>query len=442
MPEILLKTHNVIIINLSDIKKVKKDELKTKVLFTVLILLIYRFGTFVPIPGINTGVIKSFFDTQGSGGMFTMVNLFSGGALERMSIFALNIMPYITASIVMQLMTSMNKNLENLKKEGDYGRSIINQYTRYLTIFLSFFQSIAVYYALSASDELVFVDNSVIFMWTTCVSLVGGTVMLMWFGEKITSSGIGNGISLIIFVGIVSSVPVSFSQILDLSRSGVYSWLFVIIFFVSFLVFIAVVCFVEKTHRKIRVQHPTSLSVKSKTLSDSSFIPLKINISGVIPPIFASSILMFPSALGQFMEGKSNIIINMFARGTFVYIIIFALLIIFFSFFYSSIIFNTKEVSLNLKKSNCFILGIRPGSNTSNYLDKIIARLTLIGAFYLIFICIIPEIIIVDYSIPLHIGGTGVLIVVNVILDLIGQIQSHLISKKYAVSKRRRKIRI
>jgi preprotein translocase subunit SecY len=415
------------------------SELKKRILFTVFILLIYRFGTFVPIPGINVEVLKKFFESSGAN-IFGMVNLFSGGALQRMSIFALNIMPYITASIIMQLLTSMYKSLEALKKEGDYGRAKINQYTRYLTIVLAFFQSMGVYYALANGEQSAFISDSSIFMWTTCISLVGGTVMLMWFGERITNSGIGNGISLIIFVGIVSSLPSTIVQVFDLSRTGVYSWLTIVLFFVIFAAFLMFVCFVEKTHKRIKIQYPNGAMMKASGMSDSSFLPLKINISGVIPPIFASSILMFPAAIVQFTGADGDFLVSMLRRGGGLYLVLFAALILFFSYFYSSIIFNTEEVANNLKKSNCFILGIRPGANTSSYLDKIVARLTLIGAAYLTFVCIVPEILVTQYSIPLHIGGTGILIMVNVVLDLINQVQSHLFSSKYgsSVNKKRR----
>jgi len=417
------------------------SDLKKRILFTLFILLIYRIGTFVPIPGINSEVIAKFFTSEGAN-IFGMINLFSGGALERMSIFALNIMPYITASIIMQLMTSMYKGLEALKKEGEHGRAKINQYTRYLTIILAFFQAMGVYYALSNSSNNMFVTDSSIFMWTTCVSLVGGTVMLMWFGERITTSGIGNGISLIIFVGIISSIPTTFAQFMELSHSGVYSWGFVLLFFVSFVFFITLVAFVEKSHRRIKIQYPNSAMMKASGMNDSSFLPLKINISGVIPPIFASSILMFPSAIAQYMGGGEEFFLAALRRGSWLYLLLFSGLILFFSFFYSSIIFNTEDVANNLKKSNCFILGIRPGNNTSGYLDKIIARITLLGAIYLIIICIIPEILITRYSIPLHIGGTGVLIIVNVILDLIVQVQSHSFANKYSGTVKRRKVRV
>lgn len=404
-------------------------------------MLIYRFGTFVPIPGIDVDVLKKFFSSD-KANFFGMINLFSGGALERMSIFALNIMPYITSSIIMQLMTSMYKGLADLKKDGEYGRAKINQYTRYLTIILAFFQSLGVYYALSSTEGGAFVSDSNIFLYTTCVSLVGGTVMLMWFGERITTSGIGNGISLIIFVGIVSSLPSTVAQIFDLSRTGVYSWFALIIFFGILGSFIMFICFIEKTHKRIKIQYPNASMVKSSGMPDSSFLPLKINVSGVIPPIFASSILMFPAAFVQFTGVEGGFLISSLARGGALYLALFAALIVFFSFFYSSIVFNTEEVSNNLKKSNCFILGVRPGVNTASYLDKIILRLTLIGSIYLVFICIVPEILVTRYSIPLTIGGTGVLIMVNVVLDLVNQIQSHLFSSKYGSQNKRRRVKI
>ncbi len=416
-------------------------ELKNKILFTIFILLVYRFGTFVPIPGINSDVLKQFFSSSGAN-IFGMINLFSGGALERMSIFALNIMPYITASIIMQLMSSMYKGLAELKKEGDYGRAKINQYTRYLTIVLAFFQSMGVYYALANAEHSAFISDSSIFMWTTCVSLVGGTVMLMWFGERITNSGIGNGISLIIFVGIVSALPSTIVQVFELSRTGVYSWFVVVLFFVLFFGFLMLVCFIEKTHRRIKIQYPNAAMMKASGMSDSSFLPLKINISGVIPPIFASSILMFPSAIVQFTGSDGDFLVSILRRGGSVYLLLFASLILFFSYFYSSVVFNTEEVAGNLKKSNCFILGIRPGAATSAYLDKIVSRLTLLGAIYLSFVCISPEILVTHYSIPLHIGGTGILIMVNVILDLVNQIQSHLFSSKYGSTTKKRRVRV
>ena len=420
----------------------KKSELVNRVIFTILMILIYRFGTFIPVPGINSDVVKKMFQTD-LASIFGMVNLFSGGALQRMSIFALNIMPYITASIVMQLLTSMNKGLESLKKEGSQGRSRINQYTKYLTIILAIFQSFGVYYALSNSDNSAFVSDSKIYLLTTVVSLVGGTVMLMWFGDRITSAGIGNGISVIIFVGIASSLPSSFIQIFDLSRTGGYSFLSILMVFAMFVGILLLICFIENSYKKIKIQYPSSATMRSMKMQDSSFLPLKINMSGVIPPIFASSFLMIPSALSQLLESEyGGAISTLFARGSFAYMFIFGILIMFFCYFYSSIIFNTEEVAENLKKSNCFIVGIRPGSNTASYLDKIVVRLTFLGSIYLVVICVVPEIIVTQYSVPLTIGGTGILIMVNVVLDVMNQFRSYLYSDKYSSVQKGRRVRL
>lgn len=420
------------------------SDLKSKIFFTIIILLIYRIGTFVPIPGVDAKVVQDFFGGS-KGSVFGMINLFSGGALERMSVFALNIMPYITASIIIQLASSMYKTLENLKKEGEYGRAKINQYTRYLTILLAFFQSLGVYYALANQANSAFISDSKIFMLTTTVSLVGGTVILMWFGERITSSGIGNGISLIIFVGIISSLPSTVVQVFDLSRTGAYSFFVVLLIILAFIALVMFVCFIEKTYRKIKIQYPNAAMMRASGVSDSSFLPLKINLSGVIPPIFASSILMFPVALVQFSAIEGDLISTYLRRGGALYIIMFSALILFFCYFYSSIVFNSNDVANNLKKSNCFILGIRPGKDTSTYIDKIVSRITLLGALYLILVCSLPEFVVTKYSLPFYIGGTGVLIIVNVIMDLINQIQSHLLADKYKsgnMSGKKRRIRV
>jgi len=418
------------------------SDLKDRILFTLFILVIYRIGTFISIPGVDVTMIEKFFSSD-AGSMFGMINMFSGGALGRMSIFALGIMPYITASIIMQLMTSVVQSMKALKKEGEYGRRKINQYTRYLTVALCFIQAIGVYFALSNMEGSAFISDSRMFFWTTCFSLVGGTVALMWFGERITSSGIGNGISLIIFIGIVSDFPAMFVKILELSRTGVYSW-FTVVFLLGFFVgFIFLITFVEKITRKIKIQYPNRGVMASAKMNDSSFLPLKLNMSGVIPPIFASSILMFPSVMSQFVnENAGAYLASLFSRGGFLYFLLFGGLIAFFCFFYSSIVFNTEEVSGNLKKGNSFIPGIRPGKNTAEYLDKVIFRLTLIGAIYLVFVCIVPEFLMTKYSIPLAFGGTGILIMVNVIIDLINQVQSYLFADMYKNMSKRRKIRV
>ncbi|MFC1658972.1 preprotein translocase subunit SecY [Pseudomonadota bacterium] len=418
------------------------SDLKNRILLTLLILLIYRIGTFIPVPGIDYVVIEKFFNSE-TGSIFDMVNMFSGGALSRMSIFALGIMPYITASIIMQLMSSVSKTFSSLKKEGEYGRKKINQYTRYLTIILCFVQAVGVYYALNNMEESAFISDSQIFFWTTTFSLVGGTVILMWFGERITSSGIGNGISLIIFIGIISEFPSMFVRILELSKSGVYSWLVVILLLAFFIGFIFFITFIEKIVRKIKIQYPNRGMMISSGMSDSSFLPLKLNMSGVIPPIFASSILMFPTVVSQFVsEDTGTFLSSLMSRGSILYFLFFGGLIAFFTFFYSSIIFNTEEVSDNLKKGNAFIPGVRPGKTTAEYLDTLIMRLTTLGAIYLVFVCIVPEFLMTKYSIPLAFGGTGILIVVNVITDLINQIQSYLFADMYKNMSKKRKIRV
>jgi len=417
------------------------SDLKNRILFTIFILLIYRVGTFIPIPGVNGVVIGQFFSSKGS--IFGMINMFSGGALERMSIFALNIMPYITASIIMQLMTSVYKGLESLKKEGEYGRRKINQYTKYLTIVLAIVQSVGVYYAFLGFSQSAFISDSKIFLWTTCCSLVAGTAALMWLGDRITSRGIGNGISLLIFVGIVSGMPSSFVQILELSRKGTYSWMLVILLLVLLVGIIVFIVFVEKTVRNIRIQYPNRGMMKQAGISDASYIPLKVNASGVIPPIFASSILMFPTAISQFYEGGiGDVISGLLRRGSMFYFVIFAILIAFFCFFYSTVVFNVEDVADNLKKNNCFIPGVRPGRSTIDFFDKIVTRLTVIGSIYLILVCLIPEILMARYSIPLSVGGTGLLIIVSVIIDLVTQVQSYLFSDRYNNINRKRKIRV
>lgn len=414
------------------------SDLKDRILFTLFILFIYRVGTFIPLPGINAEVMQKFF-TEGFGSMFSMVNMFSGGALQRMSIFALNIMPYITASIIIQLMGSVYKGLAELKKEGEYGRRKMNQYTKYLTIVLAFVQAVGIYYALSNMETSAFMSDSKLFLWTTVAGLVGGTMLLMWMGERITAAGIGNGISLIIFVGIVAGIPSMFLKVLELSRQGIYSWFAVLVTTTFFIGFVALIVFIEKTFRKIKIQYPNKAMMRTQGMQDSSFIPLKVNMAGVIPPIFASSILMFPTVLTQFMGGDAaQGLVAALRRGGSLYFVLFAATIIFFAYFYTSITFNTEEVADNLKKSNCFILGTRPGKSTAQYLDKVVFRLTTIGAIYLTFICLVPEILMTKYAVPLAVGGTGILIIVNVIIDMIGQIQSRMFGDKYAGLKNRR----
>ncbi|MDR3290500.1 MAG: preprotein translocase subunit SecY [Rickettsiales bacterium] len=419
------------------------EELKQKIFYTIALLILYRIGTFIFLPGIDGEVIKEFFNSD-TGSIFGLLNMFSGGAFSRMSIFALNIMPYITASIIIQLMTSVYKGLEELKKEGEYGKKKLNQYTKYLTLVLAIFQSAGIYFAFSNLEKSAFISNSNIFLYTTIFSLTAGTMSLIWLGDKITQNGIGNGISLLIALGIVSELPGSFAQIFELSKKGAYSFPFLIIIFAIFIILMLLIVYCEKAIRKIKIQYPNrGMMAQSKTNDDNSYIPLKLNMSGVIPPIFASSILMFPFVIAKLFTGEtSTMIAEYLQEGTPLYINLFIILIVFFSFFYADIVFDTKEVVDNLKKNNCFVLGIRPGDATQKFLKKIINRITIIGAIYLCVVCLVPQTITKKYNIPLSIGGTGLLIIINTITDLLTQIQSYMFSNKYNGINKQRKIRV
>lgn len=415
-------------------------ELKKRILFTLFILLIYRVGTFIPLPGINSEIISDFFNNS-SNSIFDMVNMFSGGAFQRMSIFSLNIMPYITASIIIQLLTSIYKSLEDLKKEGEFGRRKINQYTKYLTLLLGFFQAVGIYYAFSNLEKSAFISNSKIFLCTTVLSLLGSTMFLMWLGDKITHQGIGNGISLLISVGIVAELPGNILNIFQMSKSGIHSWGFVFFLLALLILLIMFVVCVEKSTRNVKIQYPNRGMIRNQ--SDNSYIPLKINMSGVIPPIFASSLLMFPLAILQFFNVElASKLSTYFQRGGLIYTLLFIGFVVFFSFFYSSIVFNTKELAENLKKSNCFIPGIRPGNSTTEYFDYIVNKLTFVGSIYLVVVCVIPDIIFNKYSVQVAIGGTSLLIIVSTVIDLITQFQSHAFSEKYNSVNKRRKVRV
>ena len=418
-------------------------ELKNKIFYTIFLLFLYRVGTFIFLPGINGEVISEFFNSD-TGSIFNLLNMFSGGAFARMSIFALNIMPYITASIIVQLMSSAFKGLEELKKEGEYGRRKLNQYTKFLTLVLAIFQAFGIYYAFANLEKSAFISNSSMFLWTTVFTLVAGTMVLMWLGDKITQNGIGNGISLLIFIGIVAELPSSFVQIFDLTKRGAYSTIFLLLVLAIFVGLILFIVFMEKSTRNIKIQYPNRGMMKANGISDdSSRIPIKMNMSGVIPPIFASSILMFPFAISKMFNGEIGQKISaIIARGNFVYVILFTMLIIFFCYFYSSVVFNTEDVANNLKKNNCFISGIRPGKATKEYLSYVVNRITFVGAIYLSVVCLLPEIIVTKYSLPISIGGTGLLIVINVVIDLIGQIQSYMFSNKYSTINKQRRIRV
>lgn len=414
-------------------------ELRNRILFTLFILIIYRIGTFIPLPGIDSRIVSEFFSGS-SNGIFGVINTFSGGAFQRMSIFALNIMPYITASIIIQLMTSMYKSLEELKKEGEVGRRKLNQYTKYLALTLGMFQAIGIYYAFSNLEKSAFISSSKIFLFTTIFTLLGSTMFLMWLGDKITNQGIGNGISLLTTTGIIAELPGNIASIFEMTKSGKYSTGFVLFLLFLFAFLIAFVVFIEKATRNVKIQYPNRNIFRIK--NDNSYIPLKINISGVISPIFASSILTFPLGILQFFKPEIAVkIASYIQKGSLLYSLLFTVTVVFFSFFYSEIVFNIEELAENLKKGNCFVPGIRPGKNTAEYFSEIVNKLTFIGSLYLVFVCIIPDVLFKRYSVRISISGTSLLIVVSTIIELIAQFQSYVFSEKYnSVNKRRRVI--
>ena len=413
----------------------KADELKKRLWFTVGALIIYRLGTYLPLPGINPGALADIFSQQSSG-ILGMFDMFSGGALGRMTIFALNIMPYITASIIMQLMTAIVPSLEALKKDGEGGRKTINQYTRYLTVLLASVQGYGIAVALESASGVVG-DPGIFFRLTTVVTLVGGTLFLMWLGEQITSRGVGNGISLIIFSGIVAELPTALAGTLELGRTGALSSLLIVLLFVMAAAVIAFIVFIERSVRKIVVQYPKRQHGNKVFGGDQSFLPLKINVPGVIPPIFASSLLLMPVSIINLTGGQSGgaewlVTLNaLLGRGQPLYLAIYIGMIVFFAFFYTAIVFNPEDTSENLRKYGGYIPGIRPGKSTADYLDFVLTRLTVLGAAYLAAVCILPEILISQYAVPFYFGGTSLLIVVTVTLDTVGQIQSHLLAHQY-----------
>jgi preprotein translocase subunit SecY len=437
-------------INLSSIAKA--EELKKRILFTLGALIVYRLGTYIPLPGINPDAFAAQFQTQ-TGGLLGTLNLFAGGAVERMAIFALNIMPYISASIIVQLMTAVIPSLEKLKKEGEQGRRQINQYTRYLTVGLATMQGwfIAVSLQSNAGGGLAIVENpGAGFLFTAVVTLVGGVMFLLWLGEQITSRGIGNGVSLIIFAGIVAELPRAGAGLLALGSgtAGAQSLPIgvVILVFLMSIALITFVVFMERSQRRIVVQYPRRQVGMRMTQGEKSHLPLKLNTSGVIPPIFASSLLLLPAtaaaAVGQDSPAWLQELQLMFAHGRPLYILLYGLGIAAFAFVYTSVVFNTQDVADNLKKYNGFIQGYRPGARTAEYLDYVLTRLTVIGAAYLAFVCLVPELLRMGYpSIPVYLGGTSLLIVVSVTLDTVGQIQGHLLAQQYESLIKKSKLR-
>lgn len=415
----------------------KATELKQRIMFVLGALLVYRFGTYIPVPGIDPMAWGAFFQQSG-GGILDMFNIFAGGALQRMTIFTLGILPYISASIIMQLATAMFPNLEKLKKEGESGRMKINQYTRYLTVLLSTVQAYGVAVGMENATSTVgpiVPDPGMFFRISTVITLVGGTVFLMWLGEQITSRGIGNGISLIIFSGIVAGLPGALVQTLELGRQGQYNFLELLFLFGMIVITIAFIVFMERAQRRVVVQYPKRQVGNKMYGGDSNHIPLKLNTSGVIPPIFASSLLLLPltvvGLLGMEGEGIMGQVSMYLGHGQPLYMLFYGLLIAFFAFFYTAIVFNPAENAENLRKYGGFIPGIRPGKNTADYLDFVLTRITVIGAAYLVAICLLPEFLISQYDMTFYFGGTSLLIVVTVTMDTVAQIHSHLIAHQY-----------
>ncbi len=415
----------------------KATELKKRIWFTLGALVVYRLGTYIPLPGIDATVLRDFFQ-QNSNGIMGMFDMFSGGALSRMTIFALNIMPYISASIIMQLMTAVSPSLEALKKEGETGRKKINQYTRYGTVLITAMQAYGISVGLesmSTSQGAAVMDPGLFFRFTTVVTLIGGTMFLMWLGEQITARGVGNGISLIIFAGIVANLPSALAGTFELGRTGALSTLFIIFLFVMSVAVIYFIVFVERAQRRIIVQYPKRQQGNRMSQGETSHLPLKLNTAGVIPPIFASSLLLMPVTVMQLSAGTGpewlQILNAYMGRGAPLYLIIYISLIVFFAFFYTAVVFNPTETADNLKKYGGFVPGIRPGKNTSEYLDKVLTRLTVIGAGYLALVCLLPEILISKYSVPFYFGGTSLLIIVSVTIDTVAQVQSHLLAHQY-----------
>ncbi len=416
----------------------KATDLKKRIMFVLGALLVYRLGTYIPVPGIDPLVWSEIFSSQDSG-IMGMLNMFSGGALSRMTIFALNIMPYISASIIMQLATAMSKNLEELKKDGEVGRMKINQYTRYLTVLLATVQAYGLAVGLEAmqgESGPAVVDPGLFFRVSTVITIVGGTVFLMWLGEQITARGIGNGISLIIFAGIVAELPRAIASTLDLSSQGSFSGLMLLVLVLMIVGTIALIVFVERAQRRVIVQYPKRQMGNKMSAGETNHIPLKLNTAGVIPPIFASSLLLLPLTIVGFvgMSDDSDILsdlIRYLQHGQPVYMLLYGLLIIFFCFFYTAIVFNPEENADTLRKYGGFIPGIRPGKHTADYLDHVLTRISVIGALYLVFVCLLPEFLIAKYNMPFYFGGTSLLIVVSVTMDTVAQVHSHLIAHQY-----------
>lgn len=430
--------------NLSFANFSKATELKSRIWFTIGVLIVFRFLSFIPLPGVNPKALADLAELT-SGGVTDLLNAFTGGSLERMSLIALGVMPYITASIVVQLASSLHPTLAALKKEGQTGRQKLNQYTRYGTVFLCAIQGWFLAAGLEAfgaqSGINAVVDPGYMFRVGAVISLVGGTMFLLWLGEQITARGIGNGVSLIIMAGIVAQFPTFATNLFEGGREGSIASGIIIGFLVMVVVLILLICFVERAQRRLLIQYPKRANAKGMMQADRSHLPLKLNTAGVIPPIFASSLLLLPLTITQFAGnsldsssgtgGFLQTVLQYLQHGQPLYMTLYAVGIIFFCFFYTAVVFNPEETAENLKKNGGFIPGIRPGNRTADYLDYVLTRITVVGAIYLTFVCVLPEYVIAQTGIPLFLGGTSLLIVVNVTVDTISQVQSHLLAHQY-----------
>jgi preprotein translocase subunit SecY len=422
----------------------KAEELKKRIWFTLGAMIIYRLGTYIPLPGIDPSAWDQVFRQQ-AGGILGMFNMFSGGGINRMAIFALNIMPYISASIIIQLLTSVSPTLEALKKEGEAGRKIMNQYTRYLTVVLSVFQAYGIAVGLEGSGGVV-ADPGWFFRISTTITLTGGTMFLMWLGEQVTSRGVGNGVSLIIMAGIVAELPSAIAGTLELGRQGALSTGLILAVLAMAVIVIGVIVFMERAQRRLLIQYPKRQVGNQMFEGQSSHLPLKLNTSGVIPPIFASSLLLLPATLVNFMSTDSGpewltVLSTQLSHGRPLFLVIYVALIIFFTFFYTAIVFNPTETADNLKKHGGFIPGIRPGERTAEYIDYVLSRITVVGAIYLALVCLIPEILIAYAAVPFYLGGTSLLIVVSVTMDTVAQVQGYLLAHQYEGLIKRSKLR-
>ena len=421
----------------------KAEELKKRIWFTLGALLVYRLGTYIPLPGIDPSAWDQIFRSQ-AGGILGMFNMFAGGGIQRMAIFALNIMPYISASIIIQLMTTVSPTLEQLKKEGEAGRKVMNQYTRYLTVVLATFQAYGIAIGLEGAGNVIS-DPGWFFRISTVITLTGGTVFLMWLGEQITSRGIGNGISLIILAGIVAELPSAIAGTLELGRQGALSTGLILGVIVMAIVVIAFIVFMERAQRRLLIQYPKRQVGNRMFEGQSSHLPLKLNTSGVIPPIFASSLLLLPTTVANLNAGQGPewlaTLTTQLGHGRPLFLILYIALIVFFAFFYTAIVFNPTETADNLKKHGGFIPGIRPGERTAEYIDYVLTRITVVGAAYLAIVCLIPEILISYAAVPFYFGGTSLLIVVSVTMDTVAQVQGYLLAHQYEGLIKRSKLR-